>query len=138
MEGSVLGFLKTEWKVSDTDSVHRTSSLCIFFYFVLYRNMLCSVRDMYHSYQRNLIINLHNILKTPSCTFYFNLFRPSRRKKWRQTRQITMICLWNSMNLDVFLLFCFDVKKNKQLITLTFLIKICDLNFCSLNTDNSI
>jgi hypothetical protein len=44
MEGSVLGFLKTEWKVSDTDSVHRASSLSIFFYFVLYRNMLCSVR----------------------------------------------------------------------------------------------
>jgi hypothetical protein len=33
MEGSVLGFRKTEWKVSDTDSVHRASS-----------NMLCSVR----------------------------------------------------------------------------------------------
>jgi hypothetical protein len=133
MEGSVLGFRKTEWKVSDTDSVHRASSLSIIFFILCYTAICFVVSDMYHSYQRNLIINLHNILKTPSCTFYFNLFPPSRRKKWRQTRQITMICLWN-----VFLLFCFDVKKNKQLITLTFLIKICDLSFCSLNTDNII
>jgi hypothetical protein len=30
MEGSVLSFLKAEWKVSDTDSAHWASSLNIF------------------------------------------------------------------------------------------------------------
>jgi hypothetical protein len=31
MEGSVLSFLKAEWKVSDTGSAHWTSSFCFVF-----------------------------------------------------------------------------------------------------------
>ena len=33
MEGSVLSFHKAEWKVSDTDSAHWASSICLFLQF---------------------------------------------------------------------------------------------------------
>jgi hypothetical protein len=36
MEGSVLSFLKAEWKVSDTGSTHWASSLKDFAYFVIF------------------------------------------------------------------------------------------------------
>ena len=38
MEGSVLNFLKAEWKVSDTGSAHSASSLYIVLYY-MYANV---------------------------------------------------------------------------------------------------
>ena len=40
MEGSVLSFLKAEWKVSDTDSVHWASSLVFFSFYPKFRVIL--------------------------------------------------------------------------------------------------
>jgi hypothetical protein len=41
MEGSVLNFLKAEWKVSNTGSAHWASSLFAVFNVVIWNSVVC-------------------------------------------------------------------------------------------------
>ena len=73
MEGSVLSFLKAEWKVSDTGSAHWASSylfsFCICFSGVLL-TMFCNI----YFYLFSFYICFSGVLLTMFCNIYFSLF----------------------------------------------------------------
>jgi hypothetical protein len=72
MEGSVLSFLKAEWKVSDTGSVQCwASSYCIHGNTIFPQTTIIGIHEIYYVY--NLLIVIHNL----AVPFIVHLYFPN-------------------------------------------------------------